>query len=83
MKIAIVGCNQLGRNSTLSASFHINRLEGKKPFVKKNDRLVEIPESNWQLKDALYLLPNVASKVNELFIRKAKLETKISKTLCQ
>ena len=69
--IAIVNKNDLGSN--WSASYHVNRLRGLKPFIKngytlepaiKDDGTMRNQSTNYSIKNAVYMTEEQAEELN-------------------
>jgi len=57
-----VNAKDLGNN--WSAEFHVNKAQGKKPYIKKDGIYVEIEKGKSIPKNAIYLKPEQVEKLN-------------------
>jgi len=59
----------VGGVSNWSAKYHVNKANGKKPYIKQGDLFISFDDSNGKKslpKDALYLTDEEAIKLNEI-----------------
>jgi hypothetical protein len=60
----VVNKNDLDNN--LSAEYYLNKEKGKKPYIKKKGKIIEVDIKKTIPKNAIYLKPEDAKKLNDI-----------------
>jgi hypothetical protein len=75
---AIVKLSDIAKyGNILSAEFHINRLNGKHPYILKNGLYERVENKNYLIKDAEYYTPQQAKEINNLLNAKKHIDIEI------
>ena len=69
--------NKKDLDPNLSGEYYTNKEKGKKPYIKKKGKMIEVDIKKTIPKDAIYLKPEKAKELNKIAEDIEKLQKKI------